>query len=192
MKILVLTITGYLFGCLIAFLNMQLVNWLNKVDSGDLMHVKRQHQIVLSAFSWVVPIYFLYRISVLARGAAKVKRTGDCELLNYTIENYWVKVIQDPLFDDVGFLPLKNSPTCHKYYKTNECPECPISKAGFACQAPNSLYKKYREQREIVINSRGGLDRKDALMVEAERVNAAIRCAKIFESVMWEIGGKNG
>lgn len=190
MKILVIVITGYLLGCLVAFLNMQLVNWLNKVDSGDLMHVKRQHQIILSIFSWFVPVYFLYRIFTLVRETAKVQRIGDCELLNYTIENYWVKVIQDPLFDDAKYLPLKNSSICHKYYRAKECPLCPISKAGFPCQTKNSLYLRYRQQRQIVIDSRGGLDKKDAAMVEAERVNSAIRCAKVFENIMWEVGGK--
>lgn len=192
MNCIKITAIVYIIGCVLSYIILRLTTLMAKRK--DRLN---NNIFLIGVFSsWIVVCYFVILMYKKATGK-KIEKTPiftgiytDSEMMELTLERFWVNVIKYPNFDNPGKLPLKDSPLCKQYHHPKfqrgyRCLDCPVFQRGFSCMAKNSLFSEYIRKANVVNHARRST--KSTKTLEAERVNAAIKVAKIFESIYREL-----
>lgn len=172
----------YLIGCFFALGGLKFCIWITPKDLRN--GLTKYEKFLGSLGSWPLFFYILYGL-IKGFFFGKVPNIpkklyldmSDAEMVQVTIDDYWVKAIQDPEFDPHPSVPLKDSPLCKKYlnssYRGESCIGCPIHKANLECKTQWSIFNKY------------------ALSATRNaRKDRAINCAKMFENIYKELLAK--
>ncbi len=165
----------YAIGCVLSYAVLKLCDIIGDIPISPAARV-------LCIFTSWIPVIYAAKLTLSGTNVTKdpipfVRKLSNAKMLEITLEDYWVKAVQSDSFDRDAKLPIKGSPLCKEYYHSNKqlnklrkvvnCFGCPVHDIGFGCESDKGLWQQY--------STISGTN--------APRQDAAIRMAKLFESI---------